>query len=212
MNREKPTVREVILVEGKYDQNTLSQVVDATILTTNGFQIFKGRQRVAFLRRLAEIRGLILLTDSDGAGFLIRNFLKSAIPKEQIKQAYIPDRYGKERRKRKAGKEGKRGVEGMTPEIVLQALLRAGATIQGAGEKVKAGCIRKQDLYALGLSGRQDSADRRRVLMQYLELPEHMSANALLDALNLLMNLKTLQDYCEKLFPAKTGCLNSRAE
>ena len=200
MNREKPTVREVILVEGKYDQNTLSQVVDATILTTDGFKIFKDRQRVAFLRRLAEIRGLILLTDSDGAGFLIRNFLKSAIPKERIKQAYIPDRYGKERRKRKPGKEGKLGVEGMPPEILLQALLRAGATIQGAEEKVKSGCIRKQDLYALGLSGRKDSADRRRVLMQYLELPEHMSANALLDTLNLLMDLKTLQNHCEKLF------------
>lgn len=200
MNREKPTVREVILVEGKYDQNTLSQVVNATILTTDGFQIFKDRQRVAFLRRLAEIRGLILLTDSDGAGFLIRNFLKSAIPKEQIKQAYIPDCYGKERRKRKPGKEGKLGVEGMPPEILLQALLRAGATIQGAEEKAKSGCIRKQDLYALGLSGRKDSADRRRVLMQYLELPEHMSANALLDTLNLLMDLKTLQNHCEKLF------------
>ena len=132
MKNKKPFVREVILVEGKYDKNTLSQIVDAAIVTTDGFSVFQDREKLAFFRRLAAQRGLIVLTDSDGAGFLIRNFLKGAIPKEQLKQAYVPDVYGKERRKRRPGKEGKLGVEGMTAEVLLDALRQAGATMDGA--------------------------------------------------------------------------------
>ena len=124
----KQTVREVIVVEGRYDKNALSQVVDATIVTLGGFAVFNDREKLAFLRRLAEQRGLIVLTDSDGAGFVIRNYLKGALPRDRVKQAYIPDIRGKERRKRAPGKEGKLGVEGMRPEVLEAALRRAGAT------------------------------------------------------------------------------------
>ena len=200
--REKPVIREVILVEGRYDKNALSQVVDATIVTTEGFGVFQDRQRLAFFRRLAAERGLIVLTDSDGAGFVIRNFLKSAIPAAQLKQAYVPDIYGKERRKRRAGKEGKLGVEGMSPEILLRALRDAGATIDGTDTAPKRDKISKQDLFALGLSGGQDSARRRSALIRSLQLPEHMSANALLDALNVLMDRARLEAHCAALFGA----------
>ncbi len=200
MSEKKPHIREVILVEGKYDKNALSQVVDATIVTTDGFGVFKDRQRLAFFRRLAEQRGLILLTDSDGAGFVIRNFLKGAIPNEHLKQAYVPDVFGKERRKRKAGKEGKLGVEGMTPEILLQVLRQAGATIDGDEVIETEKRITKQDLFALGLSGGENSAQYRKKLMQQLELPEHMSVNAFLDALNILMNREILISCCKDLF------------
>ena len=121
-------VKEVIVVEGRYDKNALSQVVDATVITLGGFSVFNDKEKLAFLRRLAEKQGLIVLTDSDGAGFVIRNYLKGALPKELVKQAYIPDIYGKERRKRTPGKEGKLGVEGMKPDVLLAALARAGAT------------------------------------------------------------------------------------
>ena len=140
MKNKKPFVREVILVEGKYDKNTLSQIVDAAIVTTDGFSVFQDREKLAFFRRLAAQRGLIVLTDSDGAGFLIRNFLKGAIPKEQLKQAYVPDVYGKERRKRRPGKEGKLGVEGMTAEVLLDALRhdhQAGFVCAGAFRQTK---------------------------------------------------------------------------
>ena len=148
-------VREVIVVEGRYDKNTLSQVVDATILETRGFGVMKDKALLSFLRQAAEKRGLILLTDSDGAGFVIRNYLKGAIPAGQLKQAYIPDMFGKERRKAAPGKEGKLGVEGMKPEVLLEALHRAGATFEGEENPEPRGEITKADLYALGLSGGQ---------------------------------------------------------
>ena len=199
MRGKKPSVREVILVEGKYDKNTLSQVVDAAIVTTDGFSVFQNKEKLAFFRRLAAERGLIVLTDSDGAGFLIRNFLKGAIPKDQLKQAYVPDVYGKERRKRRPGKEGKLGVEGMKAEVLLEALRQAGATIDGAAA-VPRHAITKQDLYALGLSGGSNSAERRKKLLRCLDLPEHLSANAMLDALNLLVGRAELKVCCETLF------------
>ena len=145
-------IREAIVVEGRYDKNTLSQVVDAPILETAGFGIFKDRQQMALLRRVAEKRGLIVFTDSDGAGFVIRNHIKSAIPGKYLKHAYIPDIPGKERRKSAPGREGKLGVEGMTPEVILAALRNAGATIEGE-KTTPTGGITKQDLMALGLSG-----------------------------------------------------------
>lgn len=179
-------VREVIVVEGRYDKNAVKQVVDATVVETGGFGVFKDRERLALLRRLAAERGLILLTDSDGAGFVIRNFLKGAIPRERLKQAYIPDVYGKERRKAAPGKEGKLGVEGMPPQVLLNALERAGATFsEGGGEAARAP-ITKADLYELGLTGGPDSAQRRADLLRRLGLPERMTANAMLEALNLL--------------------------
>ena len=179
-------VREVIVVEGRYDKNALRQVVEATVVETGGFGVFNDRERLALLRRLAAERGLILLTDSDGAGFVIRNFLKGAIPKSQLKQAYIPDIYGKERRKAAPGKEGKLGVEGMPPQVLLAALERAGATFEDGEAAERREPITKADLYALGLTGGQDSQSRRRALLKQLGLPERMTTNALLEALNIL--------------------------
>lgn len=178
-------IKEAIVVEGRYDKNTLAQIVDAPILETAGFGIFKDKQQMALLRQVAEKRGLIVLTDSDGAGFVIRNYLKGAIDPKYLKHAYIPDIPGKERRKSAPGKEGKLGVEGMTPAVILEALRRAGATIEGADSRPQ-NRITKQDLMELGLSGGPNSTDIRRRLLKKLNLPEHMSANAMLQALNLL--------------------------
>jgi len=188
------SVKEVIVVEGRYDRNTLSQVFDAVIVETSGFGVFNDREKLALLRRLAEARGLVVLTDSDGAGFVIRNFLKGAIDPALVKQAYIPDIAGRERRKRAPSKEGKLGVEGMKPEILLDALRRAGATIDEEST-VKGKSITKADLYDLGLIG-PDSVEKRKALCKRLELPEHLSANALVEVLNLLMSREEL----EKLF------------
>lgn len=184
----KPRIEEVIVVEGRYDRNMLLQVVDATVVETGGFSVFNDREKLAFLRKLAQKRGLILLTDSDGAGFVIRNYLKGAIPTEQVKQAYIPDIPGKERRKTAPGKEGLLGVEGMRPEILLQALRNAGADFEDAQAAPAREPVTKQDFFALGLSGRPDSAAKRAALLQALSLPAHMSANALLQAVNVLFS------------------------
>ena len=184
-------IREAILVEGRYDKNTLSQIVDATILETSGFGIFKDKKQLDLLRKVARKRGLIVFTDSDGAGFVIRNHIKSAIPAQFLKHAYIPDIYGKEKRKVTAGKEGKLGVEGMRPEVILDALKRAGATIESESQKAAPG-INKQDFVELGLSGGANSARLRLALLRKLDLPEHMSANAMLQALNLLCDLDEL--------------------
>ena len=186
-------IREVIVVEGRYDKNTVSQVVDATVVTLGGFAVFNDKEKLAFLRRLAEKRGLVILTDSDGAGFLLRNYLKGALPKDRVKQAYIPDVKGKERRKRKGGKEGKLGVEGMSPAVLLEALRRCGATFEDAAPPERGEAITKADLYALGLSGGEGSAERRRRLLKRLDLPEHLTANAMLEALNLLFGREELE-------------------
>ena len=185
-------IKEAILVEGRYDKNTLSQIVDAPILESCGFGLFKSREQKSFLRSVAEKRGLIVFTDSDGAGFVIRNHVKSFIPSHLLKHAYIPDIYGKERRKNKAGKEGKLGVEGMPPEILVESLRRAGATIQGESVFRNDSGITKQDMMELGLSGGENSSTMRLKLLKYLHLPERMSANALLQALNLLYSKEEL--------------------
>lgn len=177
-------IREAIVVEGRYDKNTLSQVVDTLILETRGFGIFKDREQMALLRRVAQKRGLIVLTDSDGAGFVIRNRIRGAIPGAGVKHAYIPDVYGKERRKRQPGKEGKLGVEGMSPQVLEQVLRRAGATFLEEDAAPAGACLTKADLFAAGLSGGPESALRRKALLRRLELPEHMTANALLEVLN----------------------------
>ena len=191
-------IKEAIVVEGRYDKNTLSQILDAPILETSGFGIFKDKQQMQLLRRIAETRGLIVFTDSDGAGFVIRNHIKSAIPGKFLKHAYIPDIYGKEKRKAAPGKEGKLGVEGMRPEIIVEALRKAGATIEG--EEITASAqITKQDLMELGLSGGADASAKRLALLKKLDLPEHMSANAMLQALNLLYSLKELTEVLGQL-------------
>ena len=185
-------IKEAIVVEGRYDKNTLSQIVDAPILETSGFGIFKDKKQMALLRQVAEKRGLIVFTDADGAGFVIRNHIKSAIPGKYLKHAYTPDIFGKERRKAAPGKEGKLGVEGMKREVILEALRKAGATMEGENCP-QTNAITKQDLMDLGLSGGPGSSEKRLALMKKLNLPEHMSANALLQALNLLYSLEELK-------------------
>ena len=191
-------IREAIVVEGRYDKNTLSQIVDAPILETSGFGIFKDKKQMDLLRKVAQVRGLIVFTDADGAGFVIRNHIKSAILPQFLKHAYTPDVMGKERRKREPGKEGKLGVEGMRPEIILEALRKAGATIEGEDAHARQQ-ITKQDFVELGLSGGADASAKRLALLKKLDLPEHMSANAMLQALNLLYTLEELTEIVGQL-------------
>lgn len=192
-------IKEAILVEGRYDKNTLSQIVDAPIFQTDGFGIFKDKEKMSLLRQVAEKRGLIVFTDADGAGFVIRNYVKSAVPARYLKHAYTPDIPGKERRKFAPGKEGKLGVEGMRPEIILDALRRAGATFEEGDILEPQMSITKQDMFELGLSGGADSRAKRSALLKRLNLPEHMSANALLDALNLLYSKDELFEIMDGL-------------
>ncbi len=189
---EKLRIREAIVVEGRYDKNALSQAVDAVILETSGFGVFNDKEKRRLLRELAEKRGLILLTDSDGAGFVIRNHLKSVLPPDKLKQAYVPEISGKERRKKAPSKEGKLGVEGMSPEILRRALLRAGATVLGEESAPQSAGLTKAELYALGLSGKKDSAARRAALLKKLDLPQRLSTAALLDVLNALYEREEL--------------------
>lgn len=179
-------LKQAVVVEGRYDKNTLSQLIDAPIFETNGFGIMKNREMLDFLRAVAEKRGLIILTDSDGAGFVIRNYLKGALPKDKVLHAYIPDICGKERRKDHPGKEGKLGVEGMRPGILLRALKNAGAEAEKTDSPNR--LITKTDLFLAGLSGTSESAIKRKQLQAQLRLPEHLGSNAFLDAVNLMMS------------------------
>ena len=196
---DKPRIKEAIVVEGRYDKNTLSQVVDATILETAGFGVFKDGEKLSLLRRIAQKQGLIILTDSDGAGFVIRNYLKGAIDPSLVKHAYIPDREGKERRKRTPGKEGKLGVEGMRPDVLLDVLHRAGATFLDSNAPTPRARLTKADLFAMGLTGRPDSNARRGALLKHLDLPEHLTPNALLDVLSALYTKDELESLLNEL-------------
>lgn len=184
------SVKEVIVVEGRYDKNALSQVVDAVIIETSGFGIFNDEGKRSLLRKMAEAKGIVVMTDSDGAGFVIRNFIKGCVDPKLVKHAYIPDIYGKERRKAKASKEGKLGVEGMHPQILLEALIRSGATVDNESSASSEQRITKADMYAKGLSGKPGSSEQRRLLLSKLELPERMTADGLLDVLNATMDRK----------------------
>ena len=190
-------IKEAIVVEGRYDKNTLSQIVDAPIFETAGFGIFKDKEQMDLLRRVAEMRGLIVFTDADAAGFVIRNHIKSAVPEQFLKHAYTPDIFGKERRKAHAGKEGKLGVEGMTKETILESLRRAGATIEDEIAAVTRQPISKADLMDLGLYG-PGSNEKRLDTMKKLGFPERMSTNAFLQAVNLLYALDELKEILEK--------------
>lgn len=182
----KPRIREVIVVEGRYDKNALLQAVDAAVIETGGFAVFRDREKAAYLRRLAEKRGVILLTDPDGAGFVIRNHLKGILPPELLKQAYVPDVYGRERRKKKGGKDGKLGVEGMPPDVLVEALRRGGATFEDGSAPPQRMGLTKADLLEKGLIG-PGSAEKRAALQRRLGLPERLTANGLLEALDLLL-------------------------
>ena len=196
-------VREAIVVEGRYDKAALRAAVDAVVLETEGFGVFSDREKLALLRRLAEKRGLVILTDSDGGGFLIRSFLKSAIDPALVKHAYIPDVPGKERRKRRPGKEGKLGVEGMSADVLIACLRRAGATFEGEElSGTEEPPLTKAELYALGLTGRTNSAARRAELKKALGLPERLSTNALQDVLSVLL---TRAELAQKLTELREG-------
>lgn len=194
-------IKQAIVVEGRYDKNTLSQIVDAPAFQTNGFGILKDKTQLELLRKVAKSRGLIVFTDSDGAGFVIRNFLKSAIEPRYLLHAYIPDIPGKEKRKTAPGKEGKLGVEGMTPGVIIDCLRRAGATIVDEEAAYVTGRITKQDLVDLGLSGGKDSSIKRKMLLKKLDFPEYMSTNAMLQALDLLYDLEELKRQVQELSP-----------
>ena len=193
----KPKIKEVIVVEGRYDKNTLAQVVDATIIDVGGFGVFNDREKVALLRRLAQTRGIVVFTDADGAGFVIRDHLRGALGKRGVLHAYTPDVYGKEKRKKKGGREGKLGVEGMKPDVLLNALRRAGVTFEGEEAQNRGEPITKADMLDAGLIG-DGSAAARAALVKELSLPEHLSANALLEVLNLLYTRdEFLERYCQ---------------
>ena len=187
-------VKEVIVCEGRYDKDTLSQVFDAVIIETGGFGVFNDREKLVLLRRLAEARGLVILTDSDGAGFQIRGYLKGAIDPKLVKHAYIPDIPGRERRKKTASKAGTLGVEGMRPEVLVEALRRAGATLEGAessgGEAEE---LSAADMYALGLSGRPGSAALRAALLAELGLPGKLQGASLRGVLSVLYTREELE-------------------
>ena len=196
-------IKEAIIVEGRYDVNTVKQLVDTIVLETGGFRIFSDKERLSMFRQLARTRGLLILTDSDGAGMVIRNYLKGAIPPSQVKHAYIPEIFGKESRKRTASREGKLGVEGMKPDVLREALRRAGATIlEGEGQEGGASSatpIKKADLYALGLSGKPGSEHLRAQVLQALDLPSHLSANALIEFLNTVSDRDALTRLVEEI-------------
>lgn len=193
-------LRQAIVTEGRYDKNTLRQLVDTTVFETRGFGVMHDPELLALLRLAARTRGLIILTDSDGAGFVIRNYLKGALPKEGVLHAYIPDLPGKEPRKRSPGREGLLGVEGMTPDILLKALRDAGADFCSEPPGApRAPEITKADLYALGLSGTAGSAARRDKVKKALGLPAHLSANGFLDAINLLFSKEEFVNFAKSV-------------
>lgn len=193
-------IKEAVIVEGKYDKIKLSSLIDGLIIETGGFQIFSDREKIELLRRLADTRGLLILTDSDSAGFLIRNHIQSCIPKEKIIHAYIPDLYGKEKRKLHPSKEGKLGVEGIDPEILLESIRRSGASaIEEAGSSEEKRKITKLDLYEDGFSGGADSSKKRQVLLRELGLPERLTAKALVPVLNSLVNYEEYQKVVKKI-------------
>ena len=195
-------VREVIVVEGRYDKNTVAQAVSAMIVETSGFGVFSDKELVSLLRRLAEVRGLIILTDPDRAGFLIRGKLHGMLNGAVVKHAYIPDVNGREKRKTAPSGEGKLGVEGMPPGVIIAALERAGATFEDSPLRDTSASerITKADLYSAGLSGGPDSARKRRELLKRLDLPERLTANGLLDVLNILYTREEFHALLKKMW------------
>ena len=189
-------IREAIVVEGRYDKIALDNVVDTVVITTDGFGIFKNPEKMELLRKIAKTRGLIVLTDSDGAGFVIRNRIRGSIDGRYIKHAYIPDIAGRERRKKVGSREGTLGVEGMTPEVLRSVLLRAGAT---EDTRAVTDPITKSDMCAMRLSGTPDASANRARLLEELSLPAKLSPNGLLDALNSLYERQEFLSVAQKI-------------
>lgn len=192
------TVKQAVIVEGKYDKIKLSAFIDAPIIETNGFRIFKDKEKQNLIRKMGEKRGILILTDSDGAGFVIRNFIKGAVPSSQIFNGYIPQILGKEKRKEKPSKEGFLGVEGVEEAIILQAIKNSGAMCSTTNEKTKQE-ITKTHLYNLGLTGRENSNIMRTKLLKELDLPAYLTTNAMLTAINCLMTKTELEEFCKNL-------------
>lgn len=193
---EKIKLTEAVIVEGKYDKIKLSNILDAFIIETNGFAIFKDKTKLSFIKKLAKERGIIILTDSDHAGFMIRNYISSGVPKEQIKNVYIPDIFGKEKRKDTPSKEGKLGVEGMTKEVILASLEKAGVS---STSSVCDNPITTIDFYDLGLTGGANSKAKRKAVCKVLDLPEFLSTSSLISCINNFMTKKDFFDLCQNL-------------
>lgn len=193
---DKLRIAQAVLVEGKYDQIRLASVLDALIIPVGGFRIYRDRELCALIKRLAESRGVVILTDSDSAGFRIRGYLKGLLPNDKVTQVYIPDLPGKERRKRSPSREGKLGVEGMDAAVLREAFARAGLTGEGppAGEPVT-----RADLYEDGLSGGSESALLRGRLLRELGLPTRLSAKALLPVLGALLTREEYRALVQKI-------------
>ncbi len=194
-------IKEAIVVEGRYDKIKLSGVVDAPIIETNGFRIFKDKEKQSLIRQVAKKRGILIITDSDSAGFVIRNFLKGIIPESNIKQCYIPQLKGKEKRKSQPSKEGYLGVEGVDNEVIISAIRKSGASIVGEDTKREntGSEITKSDLFSLGLTGSNNSKTNREKVLKHLNLPTYLSTNAMLTAVNILMTKNEFTELVNKL-------------
>ena len=193
---DKIKLSEAVIVEGKYDKIKLSNILDAFIIETNGFAVFKDKTKLSFIKKLAKERGIIILTDSDHAGFMIRNYISSGVPKEQIKNVYIPDIFGKEKRKNAPSKEGKLGVEGMTKEVIVEALSKAGIT---SSKSVCSDPVTTVDFYDLGLTGGTGSKAKRKALCKALDLPEFLSTSSLISCINNFMTKEEFYSFCQNL-------------
>ena len=193
---DKIKLSEAVIVEGKYDKIKLSNILDAFIIETNGFAVFKDKTKLSFIKKLAKERGIIILTDSDHAGFMIRNYISSGVPKEQIKNVYIPDIFGKEKRKNAPSKEGKLGVEGMTKEVIVEALSKAGIT---SSKSVCSDPVTTVDFYDLGLTGGAGSKAKRKALCKTLDLPEFLSTSSLISCINNFMTKEEFYSVCQNL-------------
>lgn len=190
-------LKQAVIVEGKYDKIKLKNFIDAEIFTTDGFAIFKNRQKTEMLRKIAEQRGLIILTDSDSAGFLIRGHLTSVINPRYITNVFVPEIKGKEKRKSEASAQGLLGVEGLSEQVIVESLRKAGVSLDGTAPKENLEKITHTDLFELGLSGGTDSRQKRAELCKKLRLPTGMSTNQLLSALNSLYSREKLFELFE---------------
>lgn len=191
-------LKEAVIVEGRYDKIKLKSLVDAPVIETNGFRVFSDKEKQNLIRKIADVRGILVLTDSDGAGFVIRNFLRGVVDKSKIKHCYIPQIEGKEKRKEQKGREGLLGVEGVSDEVIINAIKASGATIIGEEEKITAD-ITKADLFCLGLTGAENADKNRKKLLNHLNLPSYLSTNAMLTALNCLYSYEELKNLCEEI-------------
>lgn len=193
---EKIKISQAVIVEGRYDKLKLSNIIDAFIIETNGFGIFKDKKKLSFIKRIANERGIIVLTDSDHAGFMIRNYISSGVPKDKIINVYIPDIKGKEKRKDKPSKEGKLGVEGMSAQILLQALKRADVAYS---KSVNENPVTNYDLFSLSLSGTPNAKQNKKKLLQKMNLPEYLSTNSLLTYVNSQMSRESFLEISQNL-------------